>query len=102
MSHNINPSGGQTCENLEAECNILGMELLNVLEYIGDTVDYRQITPLIQKLSNSMDFITANVNKLKNIALTTGELEEQLQEKKEILSELQEKLKRYKLIIGNE
>lgn len=78
------------------------MELLNVLEYIGDTVDYRQITPLIQKLSNSMDFITANVNKLKNIALTTGELEEQLQEKKEILSELQEKLKRYKLIIGNE
>lgn len=38
-----------TCETLEAECNVLGMELLNVLEYIGDSVDYRKITLLVRK-----------------------------------------------------
>lgn len=35
---------GGSCDNLEAECNVLGMELLNVLEYIGDSLDYRKIT----------------------------------------------------------
>lgn len=33
---------------MEAECNVLGMELLNVLEYIGDMIDYRKITLLVQ------------------------------------------------------
>ena len=37
-----------SCETLEAECNVLGMELLNVLEYIGDTIDYRKITLLVR------------------------------------------------------
>ena len=72
------------------------MELLNVLEYIGDSVDYRQITALIQKLSNSMDFITSGVNKLKNVTVLTSELEGQLQEKKRELKGLQEKFNRYK------
>lgn len=85
-----------SCETLEAECNVLGMELLNVLEYIGDSLDYRQITLLIQKLSNSMDFITSAVNKLKNVSVKTGELEEQLKEKKEELTRIKEKLNQYK------
>lgn len=85
-----------SCETLEAECNVLGMELLNVLEYIGDSLDYRQITLLIQKLSNSMDFITSNVNKLKNISINTGELEEQLKGKKEELVRMKNKLTQYK------
>ena len=71
------------------------MELLNVLEYIGDSVDYRQITLLIQKLSNSMDFITSSVNKLRNVTTRPGDLEEQLKEKKEELGRLQNKLKQY-------
>lgn len=85
-----------SCETLEAECNVLGMELLNVLEYIGDSLDYRQITLLIQKLSNSMDFITSNVNKLKNVTVMTGVIEEQLKEKKEELLRMKNKLNRYK------
>lgn len=39
-----------SCETLEAECNVLGMELLNVLEFIGDTIDYRKITLLVHIL----------------------------------------------------
>lgn len=39
-----------SCESIEAECNVLGMELLNVLEYIGDSVDYRQITLLVRNI----------------------------------------------------
>ena len=106
MSLSLNPSNQHqhqhqpvppsvSCETLEAECNVLGMELLNVLEYIGDSVDYRQITLLIQKLSNSMDFITSSVNKLRNVTTRPGDLEEQLKEKKEELGRLQNKLKQY-------
>lgn len=43
-----------SCETLEAECNVLGMELLNVLEFIGDTIDYRKITLLVSKRVNSV------------------------------------------------
>ena len=42
------PVPSVSCETLEAECNVLGMELLNVLEFIGDTIDYRKITLLVQ------------------------------------------------------
>lgn len=44
------PHMSTSCDNLEAECNVLGMELLNVLEYIGDSLDYRKITLQVQWL----------------------------------------------------
>ena len=81
-------------EALEAECNELGMETLNILEYIsGATIDYQSITQLVQKLSRSMDSIVKGVEGLKNISVEN--LEEQLIEKRALAARLQEKLSSY-------
>jgi hypothetical protein len=47
-------------ETLEAECNVLGMELLNVLEFIGETIDYRKITLLVLILALKSDILLHN------------------------------------------
>ncbi len=81
-------------EALEAECNELGMETLNILEYIsGTTIDYRNITKLVQKLSRSMDSILKGVEGLRNINVEG--LEEQVQAKRALAAQLQEKLHKY-------
>jgi hypothetical protein len=49
-----------SCETLEAECNVLGMELLNVLEFIGETIDYRKITLLVLILALKSDILLHN------------------------------------------
>lgn len=80
-------------EALEAECNELGMETLNILEYISGTIDYQKITQLVQKLSRSMDSIVKGVEALKNISV--DDLEAQVADKRALAARLQEKLQSY-------
>lgn len=96
----VTTSGPLTVEALEAECNILGMDLLNILEYINEAIDHRKITLLIQKLSNSMDSIVLGVSRLRNI--DCEDLETRLEERQKHLAHLVDKLRRYQQIYEQE
>ncbi len=90
----LTPSSSLSVEALEAECNELGMETLNILEYIsGTTIDYQNITQLVQKLSRSMDSIVKGVEGLKNICVE--DLEVQVARQRALAGKLQEKLLHY-------
>lgn len=86
-------------EALEGECNELGMEILNILEYISESVDYQKITQLVQKLSHSVDSIVKGIERLKNIEVE--DLETQVGERKVILQRLTEQLEKYQIKLGS-